>query len=112
MRTDPANSDAESKARSRPGELYYADCFAVRTAVAMHTTSPSHDTTTTRLGHGRDDEQERRAARIPARDLQKNTRATPRTHARCNISSSKQRARLRGVAIGVAAVRLAEFAAA
>jgi hypothetical protein len=32
MRPDPANSDAESKARSRPGELYCADCFAVRMA--------------------------------------------------------------------------------
>jgi hypothetical protein len=65
---------AGNKARSRPSELYYADCFAVRTAAAMHTTSPSHDTTTTRLGHGRD-EQEGRVARILAHDLQKNTRA-------------------------------------
>jgi hypothetical protein len=39
---------AGNKARSRPGELYCADCFAVRTAVAMHTTLPHHDTTTTR----------------------------------------------------------------
>jgi hypothetical protein len=48
MRLDPVSSDAESKARSLPGELYCADCFAVRTAVAMHTTLPHHDPTTTR----------------------------------------------------------------
>jgi hypothetical protein len=48
MRLDPASSDAESKARSRPGELYCVDCFAVRTAVAMHTTLPHYDPTTTR----------------------------------------------------------------
>ena len=48
MRLNPASSDVESKARSRPGKLYCADCFAVRTAAAMHTTSLHHDTTTTR----------------------------------------------------------------
>jgi hypothetical protein len=30
------------------GELYCADCFAVRTVAAIHTTSPRHDTTTMR----------------------------------------------------------------
>jgi hypothetical protein len=37
-----------NKERSRPGELYCADCFAVRTAAEMHTMSPRHDITTTR----------------------------------------------------------------
>jgi hypothetical protein len=60
--------------RPWPGELYGSDCFATKTAVVTRTTSPHHNTTTTRLGHGRD-EQEGRAARIPARDLRKNTHA-------------------------------------
>ena len=32
-----------------PGELYGADCFAAKTAVATRTTSPRHNTTTARL---------------------------------------------------------------
>jgi hypothetical protein len=41
-------STTGNKARSLPGELYCVDYFAVRTAAGMHTTSPRHDTTTTR----------------------------------------------------------------
>ena len=34
---------------SRSGELYGADCFAAKTAVATRTTSPHHNTATARL---------------------------------------------------------------
>jgi hypothetical protein len=45
---DSASNDARSKARSRSGGLYDADCSAARTAAATHTTSPCHNTTTAR----------------------------------------------------------------
>jgi hypothetical protein len=57
-----------------PSEFYGADCFTAKTAVTTCTTSSCHNTTMARLGHGRN-EQEGHAARIPARDLQKNMHA-------------------------------------
>jgi hypothetical protein len=50
---DSASDDARSKARSRSGELYGADCLTATTAVATCTTSPHHNITTaiTRCAH-------------------------------------------------------------
>jgi hypothetical protein len=41
--------ELHSSTRSWSSELYGADCFAVKTAVATRTTSPHHNTTTARL---------------------------------------------------------------
>jgi hypothetical protein len=50
---DSSSDDARSKARSRLGELYGADCLTATTAVATRTTSPHHNITTaiTRCAH-------------------------------------------------------------
>jgi hypothetical protein len=42
-------SELRNLTRLWSGELYGADCFAAKTDVATRTTSPRHNTTTTRL---------------------------------------------------------------
>lgn len=70
----------------------------------------AHDIATPQHHHDQARPWARRAGRTRGQDpgarlAEEHARTTPRTRARCNISWSKQRARLRGVAIVVATAR-------